>query len=375
MKKMHLFKIVPFCIAGLIGVAYLGLPKHLDKVLSIYRPKRHLGTSSITENSNIAPQAAWLLSYPCTGSEYLIDIIHFLTGKNTATNYGHYVEMPNGKHSRNAYESVPLFVERINGPFLFTHHLPLPVGPSYIPVLSHGGGTCINCYPGRYILTRDEFIAKALTGTRFTPSTYNDGDNGFGWNEEVHYYGGLIKKALHLIRDPFEVIESRFLYFSNAYAGEFDWTSLYNQNSEGFYTFCEDSRVKFADEEDKWYHDDIKNASYDVPCHHEFYKLIQWHNLVFETIDYMGLPSQRFYYEDFLSDYAAQSEALLNFYDLSPIHNIHDPTNHISPFSDNMVDLIKPEDKVKIKNFIEVMASDRTLAIMDRYLRNILDVQ
>lgn len=156
------------------------------------------------------------MSYPTQGHEYLIDIIHAMTQRNTATNYGHVVEEASGKHTRNVYSSVQLFVERNNGPFIFSNNLPLPV-KTYIPVLSHCGGFCINCFPGRYVMTRDAFIKECVTGQRFEPSAYNDGKNGWGYTTDVQYWGGLIHKALHLVRNPFDVVESRFAYISNFY--------------------------------------------------------------------------------------------------------------------------------------------------------------
>ena len=56
------------------------------------------------------------------------------------------------------------------------------------------------------------------------PTKYNDGHNGWGFTKEVQHWGGLIHKALHLVRDPIDVVEARFTYFSNFYNGEMDWT-------------------------------------------------------------------------------------------------------------------------------------------------------
>ena len=137
----------------------------------MYIPYQTYLKANITciQHDSLAPKGAWLLSYPTQGHEYLIDIIHAMTQRNTATNYGHVVEEASGKHTRNVYSSVQLFVERNNGPFIFSNNLPLPV-KTYIPVLSHCGGSCINCFPGRYVMTRDAFIKECVTGQRFEPS-------------------------------------------------------------------------------------------------------------------------------------------------------------------------------------------------------------
>jgi len=341
----------------------------------IIRCARNLGIhrrrlKSISEKDDSAPKGAWLLTYPTQGSEYLIDIIHALTKKNTATNYGHVVEEFNGKHTRNVYSSEPVFMERSNGPFIFSNNLPLPV-KTYIPVLSYCGGYCVDCYPGRYILTRDTFIKECVTGKKFEPSIYNNGENGFGFTTDVHYWGELIHKALQLARNPFHVIETRFLYITNYYNGDLDWSMLFNPNREGLYSWCDETGVKFSDEESKWYPNGIYDIAVDVPCHAEFFKLIQWHNLVFEAIEHMNLPSKTLYYEDFITDYANQTKSLLNFYELANVVRIEE--NIVKPVYISNGNFFTDEDKSKIKHFIKTLASNRTWALLERYLTDISD--
>ena len=101
-------------------------------------------------------------------------------------------------------------------------------------------------------MNREEFIKSCVTGTHFEPSEFNNGANGVGNTNEVQHKTSMVKKALHLIRDPFRMVELRFLYFSNYYSGELDWSMLYNTNSDGLYTFCDEAKEKIATEEKKW---------------------------------------------------------------------------------------------------------------------------
>jgi len=326
---------------------------------------------SISETDDSAPKLAWLLAYPTQGSEYVIDIIHSLARKNTATNYGHVFEESNGKHTRNTDLSEPVYLERSNGPFIFSNNLPLPV-KTYIPVLSHCGGYCIDCYPGKYIMTRDVFIDQCTTGRKFEPSIYNNGENGYGFTSDVKYWGEMIKKAAHLVRNPFFVVESRFTYMTNIYSGDLDWTLLYNHNRQGLYSWCDETAAKFSDEEKKWYPEGIHDEAIDVPCHAEFFKLVQWHNYVFETIDFMNLPSENFYYEEFVTDYDNQARRLLDFYELANVVRINE--NHVNPIYTSDGNFFKPEDKIKIKHFIKKLATNRTLDLLERYLIDIPDL-
>jgi len=318
---------------------------------------------TIMEDDTLAPKIAWVLAYPCTGSDFVIDILHKLTLKNTATNYGHLVEEASGILSRNVYDSTPLFLNRMNGPFLFTKHLPLPV-KTFIPTISHCGGYCAHCYPGKYVMQRDTFMKKCLSGTRFAPSMHNNGENGYGSTEEVHYDGALVKKTGVIVRNPIHVISTRFIYYSNVYAGELDWTQRYDQSRSGFLTYCEESKTKFGDEETKHWPTGFREAGIEIPCYGEIFKIVQWHNLVCETLDYMKLPESHFYYEDFFSDYTKAAGDLLEFYGMA----------HVVPIKDTRPDQVRlnqelytPAEIEQVKEYIRFMASDCTKLIFARY--------
>jgi len=318
---------------------------------------------SIRQADPLAPKVAWVLAYPCSGSDFTIDVIQLLTQRNTATNYGHLVEEASGILSRKVYDSTPLFLDRINGPFLFTNHLSLPV-KTYIPTLSYCGGYCAKCYPGKYVMKRDAFMEKCLTGTKFAPSIHNNGDNGYGTTDEVKYDGELVHKIGVVIRNPVEVISTRFMYYSNIYAGELDWTQRYDQSRDGFLTFCAESKNVFGDEETRHYPDGVLEAGKDVPCYAEVFKVVQWQNLVCETLEYMNLPKQYFYYEDFFINYEEAAEKLLDFYEMA----------HVVPIAGTRPDQVRltqelytTEETEKVKEFIRFIASDCTKEVYARY--------
>lgn len=87
-------------------------------------------------------------------------------------------------------------------------------------------------------MTRDQFIKQCITGRKFKPSLFNNGENGYGFTQEVQYWGRQIKKAAHVARNPLEVVQTRFEYITNFYNGELDYTLLYTPNKDGLYTWC-----------------------------------------------------------------------------------------------------------------------------------------
>jgi len=327
---------------------------------------RRILENSIAESDPKAPKLAWILAFPCSGSDYFIDVLHKLTGTTTATNYGHAVKEPTGITSRDKYESLPVFKERQNGPWLYTHHLPLPEGPSYLPTLSYCGGYCARCFPGRYILKRDKFIEQCVTGTHFMPSPHNDGENEYGWSTEKKYDGGMINKAGILVRDPVDIVENRFLYYSNVYAGELDWSQRYDQNRKAFLAYCAENQVKYADEEAKWWNEDVRMAGLDIPCYAEFYKIIQWYNLVDEMLDHMGMEHRYFYYETFLKRFTDQAENVLKFYGL-PANVPLDESQAPSAIRTSSTSLFTHEERRKIGSFVYQMANERVKSLLLPY--------
>jgi len=359
-------------------IQYIGVAAFVALIVNVtYRNSRTLSSnrsrslvSGINEQDEKAPKLAWILAFPCTGSDYVVNTIHKLTGKTTATNYGHTYRERNGITKRDSYESTSVFNQRANGPWLYTD-LPVPESsspedPAYLPVLSYCGGYCAKCFPGRYILKRDKFIEQCVTGTHFKPSNFNNGENEFGWTEERKYDGGMIKKAGIMIRDPIDVIESRFLYYSNVYAGELDWSQRYDQNRKGFLAYCAENQVKYADEEAKWWNEEVRMAGLDIPCYAEFYKLIQWHNLVDEMIEYLEMEYRYFYYETFTKRFVDQANNLLEFYNLEPTVDINE-SQATSTVKTSSTSLFTSEERAKIGQFIYKMASPKVKQLLSLY--------
>lgn len=360
-------------IAAILGTTFLlgyslnGISQSLSR--NVVKSTHRMLPRSIDETEPNAPYVAWIMSFPCAGSDFVIDAIQKLTGRTTATNYGHIVEEANLVNRRNFYESEPVFHDRINGPFIFANYIPLP-SKTAIPTLTYCGGYCARCYPGRYVMKRDQFMKQCLTGTRFRPSDANSGDNGFGWTDAVQYDGALVKKAAHVARDPFDIVQNRFLYYSNVYAGELDWSQKYDQNRNGFLAYCNDLSSAQRTYEEDWYDAEIFEASLGVLCYAEFYKLIQWHNLACETTEYMFPEAENVkvvYYEDFYNNFEQGARDLLSFYEMTSIVDIAE-NKPLQVRAGAPGSLFTDQERAKAKEFMTLMASPCTQTILSRYL-------
>jgi len=326
---------------------------------------RHLATT-IAENDRLAPKVGWLMSFPLSGGDYAIDVIHRITQKATGTNYGNILEEPTGIQVRNTHKSIPLFHERGNGPYLFVTHLAMPT--TYIPVSTYCTGYCWDCFPGRYTdVTHDKFGASCTTSTMFTPSQLNNGMNGYGTTQEVRYTHDMVKKAAIMVRNPFDTIVERFLYSTRTYATEKEWLPRFEPNPRGFHNFCAEAEVKYEKEELLRYQPSVYQASRGVLCHGEFYKLIQWYNYAFETVAQMGLEPKIVYYED-LADKNTYETAvidMLSFYELTPIVN---PETVKPPLvAQGPLDFMNDLEKSNIIAFFGILANSKTSEIFARY--------
>jgi len=121
------------------GSATAGI--HPDNYLnSLPQPPSRVLVTTISEDDRLAPKVAWIMSFPLSGGDYIIDVIHRITNKATGTNYGNVLEEATGIQVRNTYKSVPIFHERGQGPYFFVNHLAMPT--SYIPVSTYCKGYC-----------------------------------------------------------------------------------------------------------------------------------------------------------------------------------------------------------------------------------------
>ena len=58
----------------------------------------------------------------------------------------------------------------------------------------------------------------------------------------------------------------------------------------------------------------------DIPCHADFFRYIQWHNLAFATTDELGIPTHVIHYENYTNNFNETKDLLLNFLDQEQVH-------------------------------------------------------
>jgi hypothetical protein len=163
----------------------------------------------------------------------------------------------------------------------------------------------MDCPPANYLHTPESFQTTCLTGSRFRNNSTK---------ETVTYTRDIPKKAIHLIRNPFDNLVGRMHLFNKHHANEKSVPHVFNTTQQGIVSWCHYLDDKYAAKEDK-----TILASYShVPCHAEWYRYVQWHNLAWETTRVsLQLPVQYLYYEDYDDErYNATLYRLLQFLEM-----------------------------------------------------------
>lgn len=287
-----------------------------------------------TENAhNVHPtdtkpaKYAWLMSFPNSGTSYTLELTKRLSNSTTATNYRKPVLSKN---------QVERYMNHNNSivPFLSNEKRKLPTG--YILTKTHCGGRCTMCSPIQYLETKETFLENcAKIKYRLKGETHLN---------ELVYDPSIIARAVHLFRDPFDNVVSRFhLHWKEA---DSDWQKLYPKNATGFRKWCKESDRLFPNKEKQIDAGIVDTMA--VPCHAEFHKYIAWHNNVFEVTNDLSLPTLILHYEEYKDDFKATVFKLFEFLDL-PMRGNPVPF-HDSDYIDHFTDAERRTTIIMMKN-------------------------
>ena len=296
------------------------------------------GDNHLVNDSLDAPlPLAWIMSFPNSGTckysyrtariialikyvlttlfapppAYTINMVMKVTGRNAASNYGSESRGEDGM-------SVDVFAKAKNGttagpPFWISPTSRTLSRPSkgYILTKTHCGGRCNNCSVSTYVENHALFLQHCLEGS------YNIKDNKGQLTDKLGSYDtALVNRAVHLVRDPFDNVVSRFhLHYKNLVKkNRTDQVAAYPRTREGFRRFCNaEGKRYYGEEKQSKFYKDVFDAVKDVPCHADFYRYIQWHNLAFRTTWDLNIPSMIVHYENYTDNFNKTKDDLLHF--------------------------------------------------------------
>ncbi|CAB9513588.1 expressed unknown protein [Seminavis robusta] len=279
------------------------------------------------ENYKERPKIVWLMSYPNSGTSYTMTMVSRASNRAIASNYGREVTEP-------PTFNTPLYPGEDwswNGPF-YKPDPRKPLPDDYVLVKTHCGGRCTLCGPDRYVMTEKDFFDECRRGSGLFPkevqkrvkemqppsssnalsSTVHEGF------QIVHYNASLVKKAIHLYRNPFDNIVSRFHLERIHWAAKKMEREIkrYTNDAEGFQRWCKDSNAEYGpkpNKPNKFLPKDVVRLMQGVPCHGEIYRYTQWHNLANAVINHNNKTNLIIHYENYDKKWNETAGKILDF--------------------------------------------------------------
>lgn len=150
-----------------------------------------------------------------------------------------------------------------NGPFLRNSNLQLS---SFTLTKTHCAGYCVDCKPHDYVHTVESFQRGCLSGFKSVN----------GKHIKTSYEATVPSRAVHLIRNPFDNIVARV-----------HWALRLNKTTDpDFDLWCHemDSMFPLKESETSLISSEVKEMWKELPCHSDWYRWTQWHNLTLVSL-------------------------------------------------------------------------------------------
>ena len=189
--------------------------------------------------------------------------------------------------------------------------------PSYVLTKTHCGSRCNDCGPVYYLRDFKDFLELCSTGSKLEQSP----NNGQEETITVAYNTTRVKKAVHLIRNPFDNVVARFHLERHGMikSNDTDRLAQYPNSRDGFRTFCFAMNDRWNDDVERFWLKDEIGMMRDIPCRDDFFRYIVWHNLAFTATDeQLRIPSLVVHYEDYEERFHETVSGLFDFLDLEP---------------------------------------------------------
>jgi hypothetical protein len=307
--------------------------------------------SHLTQPDDTRLEIALLMSFPNSGTSYTIKMIRHASLTYTASNYAH-------ENKNKTGPSLPVFHDQPNGPFWLDPeaHPEYSTPRSYALTKSHCGLRCMDCPPDRYVETTFSFRRRCFSGKRAT-QTALDGRQVY---EAVEYEDRRVTKAVHLVRNPFDNVVSRF-HLERHYGKS---ATEYPSSRDGFRLYCQrmNDDLLLSETKAAFLARDLMEVLSDVPCRSDFIRYVEWHNLAFATARDMGLDTLVLHYDEYTTNFNATVGMLLDFLKL-------DARAEPEPFirGKEYQDYFTADERDAVRRAFAYLASKTTWKEMGRY--------
>ena len=339
-----------FCVAFLLGVL---LPGPMERRQDSVSPKFHSyllkPNTNVSSSSSMSPGIVWLASFPNSGTSFTISLIQTASGQGVATNYGESHLDPSTNVSRPITSNGPYWSTTVN----------VSAPEHFILTKTHCGGYCQGCKPGHYIESPHSFLTRCIESF----GVFLDTTTKKTVTRTTYYPRNIVTKTIHLIRNPFDNIVSRFHLLHNKWTHRNDTEALqhFSADKEGFRAYC---KITPPLTNHRLVDPMALKLLKDVPCHDEVFRWMQWHNLMFITSDnLLQVESLILYYEDYETHLNSTLTTLLDFLVLPHTGT----TTAVFVPGKTYIDYYTLEERRKMKEGCHWLASPKTWEHIHHY--------
>ena len=179
------------------------------------------------------------------------------------------------------------------------------------------------------------------------------------------------KRAVHLIRNPFDNIVARFHMSVRSRKKLGGWrgdeAAAFTNNREGLLAWCKYGVNQYP-KDDSSFSEEARKTLKDVPCHADFLRYVQWHNHAISVIKDHQLPTHNLFYENYTKDFDGTVKHLLNFLQL-PLRD------HPKPFITGKAytEWFDPKEAQAVARLVREAASPECWALLRHYVEEWID--
>lgn len=263
------------------------------------------------------PQINYMLAYPMSGVYITMFVISRSTNTTVGTNVAANAFVDPSGNPIPVFPTLPQAPQvpsdgttgiHSGSPFFWsfeTHPVTPKVDKTFLTYSPCDGYCMYPCTPDQYIRTEAVFeeACRTIVGKgqpEPSPSPVVS---------MIPKSSNQTNKVIHLIRDPFSNVVSRFHAHLRDQKGE-----NYPDDSNGFHAWCsemdKDDNLLKLEMASPLIPYQVKELMKSVPCHGEFYKYISWHNHVVEMVWNEEYPSLQVYYEDYSTSEQYHQQAI-----------------------------------------------------------------
>lgn len=319
---------------------------------------------------------ALMMGFPVSGETLLQHQIHIRTNTSTATMYGQSVMMDTGDIVTEETDSLPLY-ENEEGPYVFSYTKHLPKD-GLVLTRTYCGDHRHQLSPMEYV--KDDvyaWINECFVGNKFSSED--------GRSEAVTVGNTHVRKYLHLVRNPTTNIAARFENQFKSWGKDDERRKTYPMNRSGFKKWCEKFDDNVIDEydvsrrtlENDLYLDTmrLRDLSWHIPCHTDFYRFAQFHNMAFDATEELSYPAnvKLVQFEKLLSERFGVYKEILEFLGLESVDASEIKDDKTFRALDYNGKYFSNSETANIKEYLELLSTEESWEVLSLYFDHISD--